>query len=304
MADRTMTSQAMQKGYPALANILTTLNAAGIEAPGEFTVDFVTDFWRLLWASFNFAAFAGALGVYKESDTTYRVRGGQYVWNNTVKTYSQAAAVDPTDNDTTYVWMNDDNTIGAAVDGTGWPGTDHVKLAEVVVDSDGVITAITDLRGQSFLRRLPEMPTGDVVGTSDTQTLTNKTIDGDTNTIQDLNADVLKVLTASMAVPFVLKATVAAGATVQVYDAAAPFKFEIVAAWSVATSADGGTWKLTDGTNDVTDTVAVTATDKTVNRAGAIDDACRQIAAGGSLSVVGDGANADADVYIQCVRVA
>ena len=36
------------------------------------------------------------------------------------------------------------------------------------------------------------MPTGDVVGTTDTQTLTNKTIDGDDNTVQDLPLTAIK----------------------------------------------------------------------------------------------------------------
>lgn len=178
MADRTMTTQEMQKGYPALADIITALNELGIEAVQENNIEFTTDFWQQLWAVINFTAFTGALGVYKETDTTYRVRGGSYVWGNTAKTYAQEDAVDPTDNDTTYIWMASDNTIGADIDGNGWPGTDHIKLAEIDVDSDGVITEIRDLRGQTFLRWFGDIPTGDIVGTSDAQTLTNKTHDG------------------------------------------------------------------------------------------------------------------------------
>jgi len=59
----------------------------------------------------------------------------------------------------------------------------------------------------------------------------------------------------------------------------------------------------TDNTNDITNTVTVTGTDKTINRAGTIDDSKYEIAANGSLSVVGDGANADVEVYIQAIRV-
>jgi len=106
------------------------------------------------------------------------------------------------------------------------------------------------------------------------------------------------------ALPFVLQATLSGGNTVQIHNSNAPFKYRILDAWSVATSADGGTWKLTDGTNDVTDAVTVTGTDKAIDRAGIIDDAYHEIAAGGSLSVVGDGANADCEVHVLCMRVA
>lgn len=96
--------------------------------------------------------WAGGLGVYKESDTTIRVRGGHYAWDGTPKEYEPEAAIDPTDNDTTYVWLKDDNSVGHGIDGDGWPVTDHLPLAEVDVDADGVITAIRDLRGQTFMR--------------------------------------------------------------------------------------------------------------------------------------------------------
>jgi hypothetical protein len=77
----------------------------------------------------------------------------------------------------------------------------------------------------------------------------------------------------------------------------------ILDAWSVARSADGGTWKVTDGTNDIIPAVTVTGTDKTINRAALIDDAYYEIAASGSLSVVGDGSLADVEVTILAMRV-
>lgn len=263
MADRTSQAQEPQKGYPSAADILIYLNERGLELPRYGNALFFDELMQTLWAIANFADFVGALGVYKESDTTYRVRGGSYVFGGEVKTYAQEAAVDPTDNDTTYIWMDPDGTIDSSIDGTGWPGTDHLKLAEIDVDADGVITDIRDLRGQLFLR-FPAM---------------------------------------SRPQPFVVKATLTAGSTVAVFTADAPFKFEVIDAWSVAKSADGGTWKVTDGTSDITDAVAVTATDETINRAGTIDDSTNQIAADGSLSVVGDGSLADVDVYISCIQV-
>jgi hypothetical protein len=71
-----------------------------------------------------------------------------------------------------------------------------------------------------------------------------------------------------------------------IYDSNAPFKFRVVdvIVEPRGTSANG-TMKLTDGTNDITN-VMTCAVDKTIARAGTIDDAYSTIAAGGSLEVV------------------
>ena len=108
---------------------------------------------------------------------------------------------------------------------------------------------------------------------------------------------------ASGGVAILLKVTLTAGSTVAVHSSNAPYAYRVLDAWSVARGTDEGTWKITDGTNDITDAVAVTATDKTINRAGTIDDAKYEIAASGSLSVVGDGSLADVEVYILIMRV-
>lgn len=59
-----------------------------------------------------------------------------------------------TDDDTTYIWLEDDGggnpQVNSAVDGTGWPGTAHVKLAKVTMSS-GAITEIKDMRGAAAL---------------------------------------------------------------------------------------------------------------------------------------------------------
>jgi hypothetical protein len=102
----------------------------------------------------------------------------------------------------------------------------------------------------------------------------------------------------------ILVATLTAGNTVTIWNANAPFKARVIDAWSVATSADAGTWYVDDGGNAITNTVAVTATDKTINRAGTINDAEHDILAGGSLRVVGDGVLADVIVYIMVINVA
>ncbi len=51
-------------------------------------------------------------------------------------------------NDTVYLWLFNDAGqagIGAGLDGIGWPGTAHLKLAEVTIAS-GQITQILDRR--------------------------------------------------------------------------------------------------------------------------------------------------------------
>lgn len=151
MSERTSILQDLQKGYPHIAEVVAFLDARGIELPRQGDVLYVESIWKTFWAVVNATDWAGALGVYKESDTTLRVRGGWYNLDGTPTLYEQAAAFDPADNDTTLVWMDDANTVGHGIDGDGWPVGAHIPLAEVDVDADGVITAIRDLRGQTFL---------------------------------------------------------------------------------------------------------------------------------------------------------
>jgi len=137
---------AMTNGYPAIADIETYLAAQGVEEMTENNTNFRTEFLQFLWSLLNRNAFTSALGVWCPTTTSFNVRAGNYLYGSTVKTYVPGANVNPTDNDTTYIWLNDDNSIGSAIDGTGWPATEHVKLAEIDVDVAGIITAIRDLR--------------------------------------------------------------------------------------------------------------------------------------------------------------
>lgn len=140
----------MDQGYPALSDIVTYIAAEGVEEIAEGNTNFRQEFMQFLWSLLNRNSWAGGLGVYAASTTTFNVRGGSYLYKGTPKTYTPGSAVNPTDNDTTYIWMKPDNTIDSAIDGTGWPTTEHIKLASIVVDADGNITSITDLRGQAF----------------------------------------------------------------------------------------------------------------------------------------------------------
>ena len=371
----TVTSE-MNGGYPDEATIEAYLAARGIELLTQNNPNWLAEFKQLMWGLVNATDWASALGVYAPSATTFNVRGGEYYWAGTVKTYTPGAAVDPTDNDTTYVWLTSSNAIGSGIDGSGWPTSEHIKLAEVDVDSSGNITAIRDLRGQTFLQYLANVVVGDgasaivspatwesatpadddemrmpfygdndaaeaveyarltvkftdvsdgsedaevllstmiagaltslgnIVGATATQILTNKTIDCASNTVSNVgSAECETYDAAGGGLTFLLKATIAAGADVTIHDANAPFKYRILDAWSVAASADGGSWKLTDGSNDISDTVTVTGTDKTIDRIGTIDDAYHEIVADGTLTVDADGVNADCEVYIMCMRV-
>lgn len=103
---------------------------------------------------------------------------------------------------------------------------------------------------------------------------------------------------------FVLTAQLTSGNTVSVYASAAPMKFKVIDAHSIAESADGGTWYVDNGSSAITDTVTIAASDTDVDRCAQINDANSTISSGGSLRVVGDGANADCTVYITCMAVA
>ena len=91
------------------------------------------------------------------------------------------------------------------------------------------------------------------------------------------------------------------GATVVVFDGDVPAKFRVidVTVDTIAT-VSSGTVKVTDGSSDITNAI-VAAVTKVVTRAGTIDPAKNEIAAGGSLSVVVAN-SADARVFIHCVR--
>jgi len=154
----------MTSGYPAEADIDTFLSDRGLETLPENDENFLLEFKQFVWGFLNRLDWAGALAVYCPTTTTFNVAAGKYLYKGTVKTYSPGSAVNPTDNDTTYIWLGADNTIDSDIDGNGWPNTEHIKLAEIDVDSDGVITAIRDLRGEAFMRQLKDyITTADVL---------------------------------------------------------------------------------------------------------------------------------------------
>jgi len=141
-----LTQTSLSRGYPAIADIINDLEALGLEGIPLGESNFIESYYKTLWALVNSIRWAMTLSVYAATPTTFNVRGGTYIYGTTVKTYTAGAAINPADNDTTYVWMTSDNTIGFGIDGDGWPTSEHIKLAEIDVDSDGVITGIRDMR--------------------------------------------------------------------------------------------------------------------------------------------------------------
>lgn len=84
--------------------------------------------------------------------------------------------------------------------------------------------------------------------------------------------------------------------------AGAPFALEVINVIAQARATSGsGTVKLTDGTNDISDAIAM-ATDKTSIKAGTIDDVYSTLAKGDSLQVVSNGANDRGLVTVVAVR--
>ena len=94
-------------------------------------------------------------------------------------------------------------------------------------------------------------------------------------------------------------------ASIKIFDANAPFKFEIVDVVIQSRGTDGtGTLKITNGTNDITDAMTC-AVDTTMARAATIDDAYSEIDEGETLEIVcagGTVANVKALVTISILK--
>ncbi len=138
---------AQSYAYPSLATIQAKFISQGIEEITENNTDYLLEFRQMLWRLLNRTESGAALSVfaYTSADGTFKVQEGYYVWQGTVKSYAGSGALNPTHDDTTYVWMTEENTVDSGIDGDGWPIVDHIKLAEVT-DTAGVITNVVDRR--------------------------------------------------------------------------------------------------------------------------------------------------------------
>ncbi len=158
--------------------------------------------------------------------------------------------------------------------------------------------------------------TDTLVGKATADTLTNKTLDcdGTGNHLSNVNADELDPVTPAAAaiytVPFVISYVLSnQAAPVNIFNANAPFKFRVIKAWSISTSADGGTWKLNNGAagagTDITNAVTVaTSADDFDEPTDYTLSAADIVATTGSLSIIPDGAGLlDAHIFVECIRV-
>jgi hypothetical protein len=109
--------------------------------------------------------------------------------------------------------------------------------------------------------------------------------------------------TTDGAVPFVVKKAVTGADTTAIWSSAVPRKLQIIDAWSVGKSADGGTWKLNDGTDDICTAVTQAASDTDVDRVADLDDSKATLDAGDTLSIVHTGASLSCEVYVMCLPV-
>lgn len=102
-------------------------------------------------------ALFGHLQVRKATanDTTVHINAGSAMIDGVRHTYAGGTLdLAANDDDTTYIWAEEDDTdlvIDSAVDGTGWPTTPHIKLAEVTL-AGGTFeeSAIVDRRPDSI----------------------------------------------------------------------------------------------------------------------------------------------------------
>lgn len=104
------------------------------------------------------------------------------------------------------------------------------------------------------------------------------------------------------AMPFIICKDISNAETTAIYNANAPFKFRIIDAWVVVTGGTDGTWKLTDGTNDITTALNLPA-DTAIGRAESIDNDHHEIAANGTLNAVLSVSTDDALLYILAIKI-
>lgn len=99
---------------------------------------------------------AGDLRVVRDdaNDTTVRITPGRASIEGVALVYSGGVLdLASYNNDTAYLWLADDSgaaLIGAGSDAAGWPGSAHIKLAEVVLEA-GTIVAMLDRRFETML---------------------------------------------------------------------------------------------------------------------------------------------------------
>ena len=84
-----------------------------------------------------------------------------------------------------------------------------------------------------------------------------------------------------------------------------PEKFEIIDVWCINNGGAAGATTITikNGSDSVTNAIDINVADKTIVRAGTIDDAYTTVLPGGTIVATSSTGTADADVYVLLMRV-
>jgi len=147
MAEKQLTDSAAT----ALAG--TTDGTTGVVHPSSGADPWLAAYMRHLDQTRVIATATNNLRVYEvdSNPDAVGVRTGRGVIGGVIYSY---AGLDPAvdglaDNDTTYLWAEDNGAgvlqVDSVIDATGWPNMPHIKLAEVTMAA-GVITGIIDRR--------------------------------------------------------------------------------------------------------------------------------------------------------------
>jgi hypothetical protein len=225
---------------------------------------------------------------------------------------------------TSGLFTSADATTPGFVTATGKTNTGYVQVngktsgAFKITTADATAQTVTltcaaQTSGAGALG-LPDMAgvAQDLVLSAATQTLTNKTIDGDSNTIQDLPYTCPKVLAAvddaEAGIPFTVVLTTDSADLTDSYTVPAGKKLRVLDAYAIKIGANGGasdTVQVFNGANPITDAMSLNINDQYIVRAGTINDAYWEVAAGAALTATAVEATTDADakVVITCVWV-
>ena len=87
-----------------------------------------------------------------------------------------------------HLYYEDDEGTETKID----VGDDFGDVTGAASSTDGSIVLFDGITGKVIKDGGKGLPTGDIIGTTDTQTLTNKSIDGDDNTVTDLPYSAIK----------------------------------------------------------------------------------------------------------------
>ena len=171
--------------YASASGLTATMNAgtaiiAGyyVSRTGTWDITLADDSTNHVWLTFSVDGSNNVSAWGAEVNTTGTAPTGVpgYVKLATITTVSGAVTATTDERTTTHPLdeANADNiTSGTLIHEIGGLEADVSAFDGIIKISGGSTSAVT-------------APSGDIVGTSDTQTLTNKTIDGDNNTISNL----------------------------------------------------------------------------------------------------------------------